>query len=395
MILKDYDTFGGVHAETAAIKNVLAYHGVKAPHTGQPFTEAMLLGIGGGLGAGYILWEFEKYEYASLVLGFRYRWNYSVAFLQNLASRLGAKTEVLETAGRKKAVEHLTQALENGQPPLVWVDLGETAYYHHYLLSVLVVFGFDPEAGEALLDNRAQKPYRLPLDALAAARDKVPSYRNRVMVVEPSGSCDLEAVVTAGIQDCIDYLGAKSTSFALPTLRKWARLMTDANHKKGWPNVFKDRRGLYATLRSIYEGVRHAGTGGDGLRGLYADFLDEAAPILGNGRMATASAAYRALGIKWMELAEAALPDEVEGFKVTKELLDRRAAINLEHGGESLTEIAPLNETLRDLELELNPAFPLSDSDTTELFDSIRKHLEDLYQAENEALEALKQVLGS
>ena len=58
MILSNYQQFGGQHPETAGYKNILAYQGVKAPHTGKPFSEAMLLGIGGGLGAGYILWEF-------------------------------------------------------------------------------------------------------------------------------------------------------------------------------------------------------------------------------------------------------------------------------------------------------------------------------------------------
>jgi hypothetical protein len=48
MILDGYEPRGGKHPETAALKNVLAYHGVTAPHTGQPFSEEMLLGVGEG-----------------------------------------------------------------------------------------------------------------------------------------------------------------------------------------------------------------------------------------------------------------------------------------------------------------------------------------------------------
>ena len=55
-----YRLRGGVHPDTAAVANVLAHHGVVAGHTGEPLSEAMVLGIGGGLGAGYILWEFES-----------------------------------------------------------------------------------------------------------------------------------------------------------------------------------------------------------------------------------------------------------------------------------------------------------------------------------------------
>jgi len=69
MILDAYKTLGGVHPETAAVNNILAFHGVTAPHTGKPFTEALLLGIGGGLGSMFILWEFEKHDYPSIVLG--------------------------------------------------------------------------------------------------------------------------------------------------------------------------------------------------------------------------------------------------------------------------------------------------------------------------------------
>ena len=46
---------GGLHPDTAAIANVLAHHGADV-------SEAMVLGAGGGLGAGYILWEFEAHQ---------------------------------------------------------------------------------------------------------------------------------------------------------------------------------------------------------------------------------------------------------------------------------------------------------------------------------------------
>ena len=43
---------GGRHAEIAALANLLAEQGTLAPHTRRPYTEAMLLGIGGGIGGG-------------------------------------------------------------------------------------------------------------------------------------------------------------------------------------------------------------------------------------------------------------------------------------------------------------------------------------------------------
>jgi hypothetical protein len=57
-----YALRGGVHPDTAALANVLANHGVAAERFNRPLSEAMLLGIGGGLGAGYILWQFKGHH---------------------------------------------------------------------------------------------------------------------------------------------------------------------------------------------------------------------------------------------------------------------------------------------------------------------------------------------
>ncbi|HEX6366503.1 MAG TPA: hypothetical protein VF000_10205, partial [Agromyces sp.] len=69
---------GGIDGDAAAFANVLAHLGVVAPHTGEPLTEAMVLGVGGGLGAGYILCELPAHPVRSrvLTLGFRRLWQY-------------------------------------------------------------------------------------------------------------------------------------------------------------------------------------------------------------------------------------------------------------------------------------------------------------------------------
>ena len=389
MSLDSYQTIGGVHPETASIKNILAYHGVKAPHTGKPFSEAMLLGIGGGLGACYILWEFVERDYPSIVLAFRNKSNYAVRFLQNLCNRWGGITQVCETTGKKKAAAQLRQTLAAGDPAIVWLDLGGEPYYFHYLsVGVAVVYGIDGDS--VLVDKWAYKPYIIASDLIVKARAKVPSFRNRIMVVEPPGQFDLKNAVLEGLRDCVEYLGASSTSFALPAIRKWARLMTDNKNKKSWPTVFSAGRGLYGTLRTVYEAIEHIGTGGGGLRGMYANFLDEAASVLDHDELRATAVLYRALHERWRALAQASLPDHIDVFRTTKEMLDRRAAIHLEQGSEGLEAITPLNDALHELKGELNPSFPLSESETLALFTDIQSHLVGIYQAEKEALAALR-----
>ena len=47
-VLKGYRHFEGRHWITGPIANVLAYQGARAPYTGKPYSEALLMGVSGG-----------------------------------------------------------------------------------------------------------------------------------------------------------------------------------------------------------------------------------------------------------------------------------------------------------------------------------------------------------
>ncbi len=64
-------TYGGLHPYTAGLVNALTDMGHVAPHTGEPWTEATLFTMAGGLGVGWVLWEFERHKTTFLTLGFR------------------------------------------------------------------------------------------------------------------------------------------------------------------------------------------------------------------------------------------------------------------------------------------------------------------------------------
>src|SRR5688500_10468689 len=103
--IPSYDQVGGIHPETTSFANILAAKGITAPHTDQPYSEAMLLGISGGLGAGYILWEFKEHRQMMLVkvlvLAFKNRWQYPMQYFQALADRLGLAIRMPETGSKK------------------------------------------------------------------------------------------------------------------------------------------------------------------------------------------------------------------------------------------------------------------------------------------------------
>ena len=174
----------------------------------------------------------------------------------------------------------------------------------------VVVYG---EAGGRMrVDDRGLAPLTVARDVLDAARARVGSYKHRLCVIEPDrevlGADELRTAVRAGLADAAEHLAAASDSFGLPAWRKWSRMMTATRGAKAWPRVFAERRGLAGALLSTYEGIEPVGLDGGHLRGLYADFLDEAAALLEEPRLAGAAVAWRAAGELWHELAELVLP---------------------------------------------------------------------------------------
>src|SRR5262245_58558322 len=60
---------------TTALRILLTHHGVRAPHTAEPFSEAMLFGIAGGIGIGVFSFYYEREDFASFYLAGRHQWH--------------------------------------------------------------------------------------------------------------------------------------------------------------------------------------------------------------------------------------------------------------------------------------------------------------------------------
>lgn len=397
--MTSYTKLGSSHPETAALTNVLAAFGVRDPRTNTAFTEALLLGIGGGLGAGYILWEFKEHRTEHhakvLVLGFHNQWQYTMRFYQGLCDRLGVTISMPETGSAKVATENLQQVLARDKAAVAWVDGAHMPYLQMpesmkgHLGHIVAVCGKDGD--DILVDDRAAVPFRVPTAEFAAARACIGSYKNRLLLVEKVEPADIVSAVQAGLQACVDHLSSNSDSFSLPAIRKWGKMMTDPRNKKGWPTVFKDRRGLYNTLRSIYEGIELA-VGRGALRGLYAEFLREAVEVTGNNRLQQVAAHYDALSTLWTGMAEAALPQSVAPLHETRTLLDERQSFIMQ-GGDAWKSTQSMSDKLRSMSREYNLDFPLNDADVNGLFADMQAKLMAVYEGEVAALAALKNAL--
>lgn len=320
----------GKHADTTALGRALAGLDIVAPHTGRPLSEAMLLGIGGGIGGGYWLFEFTGAPKA-LVLGARYRWHQQHLFLSGLCERLGVPLDVHETAGARAAGRHLEAALATGRPFVAWVDQAALPYlalgsqWERFWIYVVGVRGTDPATGDVLVDDRAPEPWPVPADAFARARANIAYNKHRLMVprppAEPLTLDQLRAAILGGIRAGIqEHLNPPIKNFGLPAFTKFADLVANTRQKKGWPTVFAEPAELLRALGSVHHGIETNGTGGGAFRPLYAEFLVEAAPLVGRPGLDEAAAAYQELGAHWSALARAALPDGEPLLRRSREL---------------------------------------------------------------------------
>jgi len=389
VMVSGYTRVGGVHPESAAFKNVLHSQGVS-------LSEAMIFGIAGGLGMGYILWEFQEHHAKVLVVAFQNRWNYPMDYYQHLADRLGITIAMPDTGSKKAAAQILNDALDRGLPVIAWVDRASLPYMQMplsmiaHIGHIISICGRDGDT--YFVDDLAAQPIPIDANTLADARARISSYKSRLVVIDKlSPSFDLPAAIHAGLQDQVEYLSSPSESFSLPAIRKWAKTMIDAKGKKGWLKVFEDRRGLMSTLMSLFESVELSGAPGD-LRGLYADFLTEAASVIGNSRLSEPADHYRKLAGAWSQLAESALPDDVPLLREMKALLRQRDLIT-KRGGEAWRDTANLTAQITEKRREGNLNFPLDDAAVLALFTTLHDQLNAIYQAEVEALEALKAAL--
>ncbi len=394
----EYELRGGLDPETSACANAFANRGIGDPVTGRPISEALVLGIGGGLGAGYILWEFNATKGTNrtvVTLGFRNQWQYPDRWYAKVCERLGVAVQFHETSGIAKARDLLDRALDDGIPAIAFVSVADLPYWHlpseqsGWWGYPVTVYG--REGDRYLIDDRNKGRLTVGADHLAAARSRISSYKNRLIVADPAASeldeGQLVTAVRAGLEEQLAHLSEKSASFSLPAFDKWAKMLTDTKNVKAWPKVFADGVGLAEVLVSVGEQVDERGMFGGTLRNRYAEFLDDAAGLLGID-LSSASSAYRAAAERWLDVAAAcrSLPAVDEATRLTR--LRREAVEKGDSGDRSARRAA---EGIAGV---LDSADPISRDEMADLFPRIAEAVHSAANAERGAMERLRIALA-
>jgi hypothetical protein len=157
--------------------------------------------------------------------------------------------------------------------------------------------------------------------------------------------------------------------------------------------VFADGDGLFGALLSIVEMVDgRVGAEGGHLRDLYADFLDEVAAA-GVAPVGDAAAAWRAAGDLWEDLADAAVPPDLDGAldAVRQGELLHAAVMDGEPGRKRARDAA---SRLWAIRAEHAAATSLSEDRIAELFADLGARIAAIHRAEIEAVDATAAAIG-
>ena len=309
----------GAHPETAALARVLAAAGVRG-FDGGLADEALLLGLGGGIGAACFVFEY-KGHIPTLYVATRCQpqYAYDAEFIRRAATRVGAAFAISETTSPVVALRKLREQLERG-PAITWLERGSLPWALKLrtdelgaMPHVVVVEGIDGE--RARIRDTPGAELGLDLADLAKARKRLRVGKHRLLSITGAAPGAPRVAIVDAIRECAGELGGRTKvrgpmakNFGIAGLRRWAAALTAPKDPKRWTKVFPPVHAAEALAWGRYW-IEHAGTGGGGFRPLYGDFLDAAAAVAKLPALRRVATQYRGLGRQWSALADAMLPD--------------------------------------------------------------------------------------
>ncbi|GAA0924316.1 hypothetical protein GCM10009558_106020 [Virgisporangium aurantiacum] len=295
------------HRESALVARLLSDAGQLAPHTGEPFTEAMVCGLAGGIGFLYAVFEYKGLPPLVTLVAQHHPAPWAPAALR----RAGVASTEAHSGSPAPATTALRRDLDAGGTVLCTIARGRLPWHPDDPFDadpypVLVTAG---TGDDIMVDDGTGTPRTLPLETFVTAWSAHRKGRHHRLVVTGERTGDpavRDAIATTVAHLTGPVLGnAFDVNFGLSGLERFASQLRDERTKTGWARRFADPDALAAGLRRVHDCVERELTAPGATRPLYAEFLDEAATIVD---LPPAPAdAYREAGARWHRLASAAL----------------------------------------------------------------------------------------
>lgn len=401
--MKTKTHFNGRHWETGSIHNALALQGIRAPHTGKPYSEALLLGISGGITFGYFTFEYKGYL-PHVALLTRNTFNP----FETILERLGIAQDIQHTSKPEIAEKNLRNALESGHYPILWADTFSLPYNglasNEAMWGMLPILAVQMEDGSVIVADRSSRPLHVSMADLTKARGRIKEDRYRLLTLDAPQTTKLAAAVHRGISQAIALFteepprGARD-NFGFAAYEKLAERLVNTRNKHGWERYFAPGIRMYHALAGspvqpgAYQWIMTWGSADGAERSLYADFLDEAAHILKKPALRQSSLKFRESYNLWLRFAEALLPQDIPLLGESKRLIQNRHNLFINDGESALAEINRINARLNELLKESETNFPLSNAQAAEFRANLRDILLKICAVEQKAIELLQNAI--
>lgn len=393
----------GRHWETGSIHNALALQGIKAPHTGEPYSEALLLGISGGIAFGYFTFEYKGYL-PHVALLTRNTFNP----FQTILERLGVAQDIQQTNKAETAEKNLQNALESGLYPILWADQFSLPYNSlpadKPMWGMMPVLGLETDGKSVAVADRSSQPLHLSMAELTVARGRVKDEKYRLITLDLPQTAKLAGAVHKGICQTISLFteepprGARD-NFGFAAYDKLAELLVNTRNKQSWERFFAPGIRMYHALAGspvqpgAYHWVNTWGSADGADRGLYADFLLEAAQILKKPALNESADKFRESHKLWLAFADALLPDDIPLLGESKKLIQRRHHLFIGEGESALSEIKQINTRLDELLALSEKDFPLSNVQAAARRSNLRDILLKIKTVEGQAVDLLQRAI--
>jgi hypothetical protein len=377
--------------------------GFLAPHTGRPYSEALLLGVSGGITFGYFTFEYQGYL-PHLALLTRNTFDPVPTILE----RLGIAQDVRQTNKSEIAEKNLIEALETGLFPVLWADQYSLPYndlgYNSSMWMMFPILAVALDGKDVLIADRSSRPLHVPMEELTKARGRVKEDRYRLITLDAPQPAKLAAAVSKGIYQCLQLFTEKppkgaAHNFGFAAYQRLADMLVNPRNKQSWERFFGPGVRMYHALAGAvgqpgaYTWIQIWGSAPGAERGLYADFLDEAAEILKKPTLKESAGQFRESYSLWCEFANASLPDDKPLLGESKHLLQRKHDLFIEEGDSALPEIKKINALLNELLAQAESEFPLSQDEAADFRAHLRDILLKISAVEQRAVDSLQNAI--
>lgn len=298
--------------EAGTIASFLARSGVDNPETSKPWTDAMIFGLGGGIGFMCFVFTYQGHApIASFVTRFHTKSGGYTGFADGALGRSGATVAVTRSSSSAQADKQLRASLDAGKSVLLWVDgsalpPGSAPNTLTGTSPALVVaHGYGSRPDDVGLFSAGRGDFSLPLTDLSHARASLRAMKHRAATV--SGPADgynvAPALRSAFAATVANMMSPEMRNFGLPGIAKWADELSDTRTKQGWTAIFGSGHS-----RDAIDAIRRAAVVAAAQRRLYAAFLREASSVVNSLDPIAAATGYDTAAAAWDALAEAAAP---------------------------------------------------------------------------------------